>query len=257
MAIISIFAGAIGWLIRRTEIATVFDPISGLAERGAMITILLIVLSVAVTALLFGLSFTVPKGRNLSTFTNAFGGSLFITIPLTLLGLVVLVLTGLEALSLLPDGMDGFAAVRLGGAALSGLCLMLTAVLGHRGINVALPATVPVFWLCAWLIVSHIDRAADPVLLGYVYNLFTKAALLLALYYIAGYAFRQHRPGRLMFASSTAIFFTGVTMGDNLDLYTRGTFLALAATVLIYQIALTKNLNYNDWKDIPYMERDM
>jgi len=256
MALIALLAGAIGWLMRRQEIQTIFDPHSGLAERGALVTIVLIVFCVLTVGLLFGLSFTANK-RELHTFTDAFGGSLFGSLLLTLFGIAILVFSGAEWFALAQSGdLDPFAMVRLGVGVLAGFCLALMAILGHRGIHVAIPSAIPVFWLCAWLIVSHIDRAADPVLLSYVYQLFAKAALLLALYHTAGYAFRQNRPGRLMFWSSVAIFFTGVAMGDEMALSYRATLLALAATVLIYQILLTKNLARPAWKDTPYMERD-
>jgi hypothetical protein len=125
---------------------------------------------------------------------------------------------------------------------LAGLGLTLMALLAPGGINVAIPSAIPVFWLCLWLIINHIDRAADPVLLRYVYHLFALAALLLALYYIAGHAFRQSHPPRLMFSASVATYFTAITMGDGLPRYSRGILLSLAVTVLIYQLTLTKNL---------------
>lgn len=244
MALISLFAGAIGWLIRRQEVAAVFDPNTGLAEPGAPITTVLIVVSLVTVALLFGLSFTVSKERSLTTFRDAFGGSVFGTASFTVLGLAVAALAALEMVWLFQtaDGPGGLATVRLLAALLAGLCLLLTALLGTRGSNVAIPAAAPVFWLCAWLVVKHIDRAADPVILSYAYHLFALAALLLALYYVAGYAFGKHQPRRLMFCSSVAVYFTGVTMGDDLSFPIRGTLLALAATVLIYQLVLTGNL---------------
>ena len=257
MALISILAAGLGFMLRRQEVATVFDPVSGLAEQGASISILLIAFSIAVIALLFGLSFALPK-KELPAFRDAFGGSLFSTISRAIWALAVLAFAGLELMELSQTGaLDAFATVRLLAGLLAGLCLFLTAILGHRGVNVAIPAAMPVFWICTWLIVSHIERAADPVLLGYVYHLFALAALLLSLYYIAGYAFQQNRSGRLIFCSCAAIYFIGVTMADEMLFSTRLTFLALAATVLIYQLTLVVNLSRSDWKDIPYMERDM
>ena len=242
MALIALIAGGFGFLLRRQEVATIFDPHSGLALRGAPISIALIAFSLVVVALLLGLSFTVSK-QQLPTFADAFDGGIPLAILRAILGLVVLALAGQELLPIAQsDELDPFSAIQLGAALLAGLCLTLMAILTPGGTNVAIPSTIPVFWLCTWLIISHIDRAADPVLLGYAYNLFALAALLLALYYIAGYAFRQSHPRRLMFCSSAAVYFTGVTVGDDLSFYTRGTLLALAATVLIYQLILTRNL---------------
>ena len=257
MALISVLAGVGGWFLRRLEVATAFDPISGLPQAGAGVSVLLIFVSLGVVALLFGLSFVLPK-KEMPSFADAFGGSVFFTIPLTLFGLIILGLSGLEFFALgMTENLDGFVAARLIAGVFAGLCLILTAIRGYRGSNVAISSAVPVFWLCIWLIVGHIDRAADPVLLRYVYQLFALAALLLALYYIASFAFRQSRPGRMMFCSSVAIYFTGVTMADEMLLGTRFTLLALAATVLIYQLALLHNFRRFTWKDTPYMERDL
>ena len=271
MSLIALLTGVVGALLRRQEVASIFDPHSGLAERGAGISIALMAFSFAVVLLLFGLSLLVSRQPSPASVVT-FDGGLFGTLLLSALGLIVFIFAALEAMSLLESGelfaQNGaflaqnnapipLSAVRLGAAGLSGLALILMAILGPRGINVAIPSTVPVFWICIWLIVSHIDRASNPVLLSYVYNLFALAALLLALYYIAGYAFRQNRPGRLVFTCSAAVYFTGVTMGDDLTLYTRGTFLALAATVLLYQLALSKELARPRWREIPYMERDV
>jgi len=243
MALLSILAGVAGFFLRRQEVATVFDPISGLATRGATISILLIAFSVLVVALLFVMSFLLPK-REFQGFTEAFGGSVALTALRTFLGGLIFGLSLVELVDLFSTGaLDGFSIARLGAGALAGLMFCLMAALSHRNTNVAIPASVPVFWLCIWLIVSHIERAANPVLLAYVYNLFALAALLLALYYIAGFAFRQNRPGRMMFCASVAIFFIGVTMADEMALTTRMTFLALAVTVLFYQLSLSFKLS--------------
>jgi len=209
MSLIALLAGAVGFLLRRWEVASIFDPRTGLAEQGAGISIALMLFSLATVLLLFGLSLLVSRQPSPASVVT-FDGGLFGTLLLSALGLIVFIFAALEAMSLLESGelfaQNGaflaqnnapipLSAVRLGAAGLSGLALILMAILGPRGINVAIPSTVPVFWICIWLIVSHIDRASNPVLLSYVYNLFALAALLLALYYIAGYAFRQNRPG--------------------------------------------------------------
>ena len=48
MPIFSIVAGIIGMILRKKELATIFDSATGLAERGATVTILLGILSAVV-----------------------------------------------------------------------------------------------------------------------------------------------------------------------------------------------------------------
>ena len=242
ITLVALFAGVVGFLLRQREVATVFDPVSGLAERGAPITFALAGFSLAVVLFLFGLSFT-ASDRHAPSFAEAFGGGPFSAILLAIFGLIVLILAGFELFRLsVIDSLDPFSIAKLGTACIAGLSLFLMAILGGRGVNVAIPASLPVFWLCVWLIVDHIQNASNPVLLSYVYTLFAKASLLLALYYIAGYAFCQQRPRRFLFWGALAIYFTGITLAGSQSLYLKGTFLALALTVLIYQIKFTKNL---------------
>ena len=256
MALFALLAGGIGGFLRRQELATVFDPISGLAQQGAGITALLALFSVFVLLLLFALSFSVPK-HFASSFKEVFG-NVFAAILLTLLAGAFLVVTGLDVLVLHYHGnLDPFSLVRLGAALLAGAALMCMAIFGTGGRNVALFSVFPVFWLCAWLVIGHIDRATDPVLLGYVYALFAKASLLLALYYIAGYAFSQGNPARLLFSSALGLYFTGVMAGEPFDLLRNGPLFLLAAMVLLYHLLLSTRLAQRTREEIPYMERDM
>ena len=258
MALLAVVFGAGGALLRGQEIETVFDPVSGLAVRGAPISIALIVLSVATVGALFGLSFTVRQIRA-GSFADAFGKHIFVRVLLILAGIVA---SGFSVVELLgATEMGGLQTAQALVAVAAGILgLVLMAVLGAKGNRAAIPAVVPVFWLCLWLVSAHVgDQAANPVLLSYVYQLFTLASLLLSFYYIAGYAFSQERPGRLMFSCSTAVYFTLVTLPDNWSTPQQVVLLVLAGTVLIYQLALSGQradpaMTRQSWADPPATE---
>ena len=237
MALLAVIFGIGGALLRAQELETVFDPVSGLAAQGAPISFALIGISVLTVGTLFALSFGVQRMR-VGSFADAFGRSTAARVLLVLAGLTATGFSALEILS--PTEMGALETVRVLVAMVSGVIgLVLMAALGTKGNRAAIAAVVPVFWLCLWLVSAHVgDQAANPVLLSYVYQLFALAALLLSFYYIAGYAFLQERPGRLMFSSSTAVYFTLVTLPDNWSTPQRAVLLALAITVLVYQLAL-------------------
>lgn len=239
MALLAVIFGTGGALLRAQEIETVFDPISGLAVRGAPISFALMGLSVLTMGALFALSFGVRQMRA-GSFSDAFGRNVFVRVLLILAGLAASGFSALELLGL--SELGALQAARVLVAIAAGIVgLVLMAVLGAQGNRAAIPAVVPVFWLCLWLVAAHVgEQAANPVLLSYVYQLFALAALLLSFYYIAGYAFLQERPGRLMFSSSAAVYFTLVTLPDSSwSMPEQVVLLALAATVLVYQLALS------------------
>jgi len=79
--------------------------------------------------------------------------------------------------------------------------------------------------------------------------------LLLSLYYIAGFAFRQAKVGRLTFAVSTAVYFTGVTFADGGITYQNIALAALTVTALSYLLILTHKLSLPVW-DEPIFDQD-
>ena len=60
---------------------------------------------------------------------------------------------------------------------------------------------MPAYTCCMWLIVAYQARAADPVILDYVYELFAIIAVLLGLYFIAGFSFERPKVRRASFFS--------------------------------------------------------
>ena len=251
LAPLAILAGIAGYFLRAHQVATVFDPHSGLATPNAAISLVLMALSAVAVLLFFGLSTRVPN-REGADFATAFGCSTPVRAILALLAVAMMLLGGVRAaLLVLADDLQVFSLVWAGAACLTGLFLALLALRGPKGRNVAIPASIPVFFISMWLIILHIDQAANPVLLAYVYRLFALAFLLLSMYYIASFAFCQAKTGRLTFAVTSTVYFTGVTLADGGLLYQNITLLVLAATGLVYLLILTHNLSRPIWEVPP------
>ena len=248
LAPLAILAGIAGYFLRAHQLATIFDPYSGLATPNAPISLVLMGLSAVVLLLFFGLSFHVPEHPQ-AEFATAFGCNTLMRVLLALPAAVVTVMGGARFVLLVRVGeLEVFSLVWAGAACLAGLFLLLLALGGPKGKNVAVPAAIPVFFISLWLILLHIEQAANPVLLSYVYRLFALAFLLLSLYYIASFAFQQAKMGRLSFAVAGAVYFTGITLADGGWLYQNVTLLALGMTALVYLLILTHNLSQPIWE---------
>ncbi|MCL2827715.1 MAG: hypothetical protein FWD99_03165 [Oscillospiraceae bacterium] len=239
MALLALLSGATGWLLRRHEVATIFDPYTGLAETWTPVSLALILLSGATVLLLFALSRTVSN-QSVATFQMAFDGSSFLTFLIRLSGFTLLALTALFIWAINEALRDWFWAIS---ASLAGLCLLDMSLRGRRGHSVAITSVVPVLWLCMWLVFSYIDHATNPTLLAYIYYFFALAGLILGFYHVAGFAFGLGNPKGLLFSNSVAVYFTAVTMGDAHSPLRRGIFLALALILLVYQLLLGRNLS--------------
>lgn len=251
LAPLAILFGIAGFFLRRIQVSTVFDPISGLAVPNAGISLVLFALSVIVVLLFFGLSFLAPKQER-ADFATAFDGGMFPRVILSLLAVTMMLVGGGRILLLILLGdLQIFAFVWAAAACLTGLFLLLLALFGSSGRNVAIPSAIPVFFISLWLVLLHIDHAANPVLLVYIYRLFALAFLLLGLYYIAGFAFGQAKVGRLTFAVTTALYFTGVSLADGTPMYQNVSLVVLAATALTYLLILTHNLSRPIWDAPP------
>ena len=251
MTALALIAGAAGFFLRRQEVATVFDPHTGLASPGEPISILLMMLSGITVLLLFAFCLWIPQ-RRLSTFEEAFEDGGLLSPLLTILGVLVIFATVLEAVNV-PQREEFIllAHLQTAGAILSGVCLAYMAIRGPRGGSVAVAAAVPVFWICLWLVDVHIREASNPVLLRHVYGFFALSALLLGIYYVASFAFHQGKVKKLLFTSSVAIYFTGVTMGDVHNFYQRALLLALAGTLLLYHLALASAVSRPEPEEPP------
>ncbi len=81
---------------------------------------------------------------------------------------------------------------------------------------------------CMWLVVAYQARAADPVILDYVYELFAIIASLLGLYFTAGFSFERPKVRRASFFSLLGVYFSIVTLADSHDL----------ASMLLYGFAI-------------------
>ena len=86
------------------------------------------------------------------------------------------------------------------------------------------------------------NRAADPVILDYVYELFAVCSALLAFFFGAGAACGRPRPKRTVFFSQLGLFFSLITLADGHTLWMTGICIFTALWLLLSGYSYTKHL---------------
>ena len=100
---------------------------------------------------------------------------------------------------------------------------------------------IPAYTCCMWLIVSYQEHSGDPIILDYVYQLFSVIAAVLGCYFLSGFGFGRSRPAAAAFFSAEAMYFALVTLADTHE----PAFLLLYAGYFFYFAASTVALLFN------------
>ena len=248
--ILAILWGGVGFALRRWQLATGFEPGTGLPVPGAPAATALVVWSALLVLVLVLLCRKSGPARPWEEALDAAGNSLFLTAVVTG-AFLLLVSAGAEAitlsatyrasLSVLADGETlGWTA-----AAMPPLRILLCAagfpcalVWGQRLArrspkrreSLALLELCLLF--CVWLVSDYQVRAADPVTQDYMYAIFAIVCGLLGLYYIAGWSFQTGKPRRTVVFCLLGTYFSLVTLADHHTLaeVTRYAFVILFLT---------------------------
>ena len=242
----TVIAGIIGFILRRIELKTVFDPETMLAEPGAAVTWILIAFSVLFLA---AMAFLLRRAGALAVekgLPGAFGSYSPVPFYITALGCLAIfaggVLLGVKVARL--PGRNTADAVLALFAILSAVSAVYCAYSAFRrvsGSELGLFAVIPVVFLCYWLILSYRQRAIDPVLLDYVYEIMALVFLLLGFYYIAGFNFGHIRPRNALFCMNGAIYLGIVTLADGHSLYAALIYVGLIMIMLVSSMLLASN----------------
>ena len=235
--LLALAGGGVGFILRRWELATVFED-TGLAVLWSAPSLLLIALS-AVMAAAFLLLVRKPKYQP-SDYNEAFSaqGSW-----LYLIGMAV------SAAAVLFAGLYG---LRYGGycsllcklmnllCLLSFVCILATAWSNFCGkpLRFSLTLLVPGYTVCLWLVSAYQEQAAEPVVLLFVYEMLAIICTLIGLYFSAGYSYGRPKFRRCAVFSLLGLFFTLVTLADLHTMGSRLMFLFMFLYQMSHLIAL-------------------
>lgn len=254
---LALAGGAAGFVLRRWELNTAFEPDTGLHVAGAPATWALVALSLLMAGLFLllctGHHFPFPGG-----YDQAFhsGSSLYVTVSIAsgfLMGV-----GGILKLRELPGALSGYSGLAVRGVAsalpmvlLSALCLVsagcivLIAKNNYRGEGKGMRSMLllaPAYAACMWLISAYQAKAADPVIEDYIYQLLAVISVLLALYFMAGFSFEKTKVKRTVFFSLLGIYLSVLNLANTDDLSS----LALFAFAILYLTASAAVLLFND-----------
>ncbi len=254
---LAIAGGIAGFFLRRWQMDTAFEPDTGLPISGSPASWALLALSLLMAGMLLllcaGRHDTFPGGYDEAFYCS---GTPYVTLAVAsgfLLGAAG-VLELMELPQVLRQYVDlSFRSILAALPRLlmvffclaSAACIVLTAKNNYRregrGMRSVL-LLVPSFFSCLWLISAYQQRAADPVLSDYAYQLFAIIAVLLALYSMAGFSFEKAKVTRASYFSLMGVYLSGVTLADPLGLSTQ----LLFAFAILYLTAAAAALLGND-----------
>lgn len=243
----ALLAGIAGFVLRSTQLDTVFDGTTGLAQTDAPITIYLIVVSLAVAVIALIISLILAgRYKAYADYEKAFApAGLLYLIGFILLGLIMIVGTILYYKEMRDTGIEPLGAVFALFAAMSGISLIVmarSAYKGKGGGEMLLFSVIPSVFLCIWLIIVYKDHASDPILLNYAYTSLAISAAALSFYYGAGYVYSKSKPGKTIFCYIMTIYFCVLTLADSIDLAHQIFFGVIILTALINSGIFVKNL---------------
>ena len=246
MPSLALIAGVVGFSLRRRELDTVFDAVTGLPERGAGVTSGLIMLSVAV--LFVGLIFSIAtkvKYNSPQGFENAFGVRsaayplFFMVVGLVWFAAAVLHFFNTESAETIAEL---YFSVLAGLAAISSIFFAVEVFTNpERKLKLGL-SVVPTLFTCFWLILLYRRNAANPVLLIYVYHCLALIAATASFYLYAGFVFNKSTPGKTIFFCIASIFFCTVTLADEHTLWLRIILAVIIAINFTHGVMLMRNL---------------
>ena len=243
---IAVAGGGAGFALRRWELATAFEPDTGLPIAGSPATTALIALSVLVAAVLLALSLLgkYPRFEGYGQAFRARGNTLY-AMAGVLSAFLLIGAGGLMAYDFVQGTNQLYTRLIVAAMAVaSGACVLVTVQGNFKGTGqgkYSVPLLIPAFAFCVWLIAAYQVRAGDPVQLDYVYELFAIIASLLGLYCTASFSFERGRPFLTCLFSLLGAYFSLVTLADAHDLAT----ILLYAFSIVYLLTGTVTLQYN------------
>jgi len=232
---LSVVGGVAGFLLRRWQLASAYQPETGLFAHGAPATCALLGLF-ALLALAF-LALVWKKTEGGDDFLPAFGSP--DAGQMAVLAAAGLLLLAAGALGV-KEGLSGFQlwraapelyrlsnpAARLLAALLclpAGIGTLLMGRMAYRWeLNTAgcFLAPFPALAGLVWLFADHLEYGIEPVLMKYGIGLFAALLLTLAHYYVAGFLFGQPRRRRALFCALMGVVLGVTSLADTLSAFT-------------------------------------
>ena len=266
---LAVAGGAAGFFLRRWQLASAYQPETGLFVPDAPATWALL----GLTALLAAALLLLVQGERKTEaddFLPAFGCpekgqmTLFVIAGLLLLAAGALGLRdGLIALRQWQAAPEAYQLSAAGAQLLTGvLCIpaglgiLLMGKMAYRGeldsagcFLTSFPALAGLVWLFA----THLKHGTEPVLMKYAFSLFAALLLTLAHYHIAGFLYGRPRPRRTAFLALLGAAVGIISLADRFDLFTAAATAAMSLSALGFARALLRSTFGPGWPEAERM----
>lgn len=251
-ALLSVLAGIGGFFLRKQQLNTIFDSVSGLAQTNAPVTIYLSVLSTVFSLLALIFAFSIVKNsKRSSSYYSAFHIKSFGLLTLHVVSGIIL--SAFSVVWLLKNGTDFYAITFTSSAFfilsfLSGISVILSAISAYRKKHIkgsGVMSVVPCLFFCVWLLEIYKQNSTNPVLLDFYIPCFACMASCLSFFYNAGYAFSHPKPKLTIIFNMLGIFFCITALADS---FTMSEVVMLCAFILIQILSVStfiKNFHKN------------
>lgn len=262
LPVLAVAGGGAGFVLRRWQLASAYDPETGLFSHGAPATLALLGL-LALLALAFLLlswesgeepedflpAFRCPEAGQMAALAAA-GFLLFAAGGFGIRdGFRVLLLWWLDP-SFYPFSTPG--SLLLAGVLCipAGFGILLLGRMAYReelsGAACRL-APFPAFAGLVWLFACHLQHGTEPVLMKYGFQLAAVLLLTLAHYFLAGFLFQRPHRRRTVFLSLTGTAVGIVSLADRPGLFTAAATVAFSLSALAFARALLRNTSGPPW----------
>lgn len=226
----ALILGGAGCVVRLWERRSAYDAASGLTELSSPAVWLLLILTAAAVVMALVCSRSMARRPFPGGYDQAFYAPNSIYPTLLILSAVAMLLSAglagldyrndlmLYALGYLQTSPSALKIVLAVLAVVSALCLFPIAKNGYRALGKGkqfAPLLAPAFFACIWLVVSYLEEAANPDMMSFVFGRMAAICAALALYYVSSFSFEKAKPGRTVFFSMLALFFSLISLGDS------------------------------------------
>lgn len=212
--------GAGGAALRVWELATAFEPDTGLPIPGAPASLMVILLSVLFALLWAAFVWRQCRKQTVQDFNSAFvcENTGYITavvsaaaIPVCAAGLIVMdYLNGTRPMShFIPAALFVFSAGSIVSVGRNNY-----RNLGQGQFSTSL--LLPPFAFCAQLMLTYQTHSGNPVLHDYAYLLLALVCTVLGLYFMASFSFEKCRPAVFLWTAGLAVYFSCITVASTL-----------------------------------------
>jgi hypothetical protein len=242
----TILLGAVAYFLRKTEIDTVFDPVSGLTNPAPVTYILAGVSACAALVIfLFALGFRARK--DVRDYETVFRQKTLIMPILSFLLFGLMVYAAFSYYDYVQKSMESILADSILAlfAALSGVAFLTISINTYRrknGPELPLCCFVIVIFFCYWLIMTYKQKAADPVLLDYVYDALALCSAALAAYYITGFCYHRGSVSKTLFFTNLSVYLCLIASVGSTPLPIKLFYIFTISVMLISSVTMLKNM---------------